>query len=82
MHVSFITRKGCVGGSRWSPGFASEDASFRSASGYYNRPSQGVFQTFPVTACDVLAYSCAAAREFHPLPVAPASCWTTIMREP
>jgi len=35
--------------------------------------SSGFLQTafpgmFPVTGCDVLAYSCAAARELHPLP--------------
>src|SRR5216684_5939152 len=57
--------------------------SFGPASGYYSRPSQVVvFQTFPVTGCDVLAYSCAAARDLHPLPIAPACRRPTIMREP
>src|SRR5208282_564345 len=52
------------------------------ASGYYNRPSQAViFQTFPVTGCVVLAYSCAAARDLHPLPIGCVSR-PTIMREP
>src|SRR5216684_6381653 len=27
------------------------------------------FQVAPVTGCDVLAYSCAAARDLHPLPI-------------
>src|SRR3981081_3865544 len=27
------------------------------------------FQVSPVTGCDVLAYSCAAARDLHPLPI-------------
>src|SRR5580700_11781508 len=35
------------------------------ASGFCRRPSQGLL---PVTGCDFLAYSCAAARELHPLP--------------
>ena len=39
-------------------------------------------QINPVTDCGVLAYSCAAAREFHPLPVALAFRQPTIMREP
>jgi hypothetical protein len=30
----------------------------------------------------VLAYSCAAARDLHPLPIAPAMSRPTIMREP
>ena len=30
----------------------------------YNRPSRAS----PETGCDFLAYSCAAARDFHPLP--------------
>ncbi len=40
------------------------------------------FQDVPVTGCGVLAYSCAAARDLHPLPIAPACRWPTIMREP
>src|ERR1700674_2979152 len=44
--------------------------SFGPASGYYKRPSRGcLFQISPVTGCDVLAYSCAAARDLHPLPI-------------
>jgi hypothetical protein len=35
-----------------------------------------------VTGCDFLAYSCAAARDLHPLPIAPACRRPTIMREP
>jgi hypothetical protein len=35
-----------------------------SLSDEYNRPSQ----VSPVTGCNFLAYSCAAARDFHPLP--------------
>ncbi len=69
-------------GSRRSPGFASKDVSFHSASGYYNRPSQISFAGFPVTDCDFLAYSCAAARDLHPLPIAPAFRRATIKREP
>jgi hypothetical protein len=41
----------------------------------------GSFST-PVTGCDVLAYSCAAARDLHPLPIAPVFGRPTIMREP
>jgi hypothetical protein len=58
-----------VDGSRRSPGFASQDLSFRPASGCCNRPSQVVFSDIPVTGCVVLAYSCAAARDLHPLPI-------------
>jgi hypothetical protein len=32
------------------------------------RNLQAVFPEIPVTGCDFLAYSCAAARELHPLP--------------
>jgi len=35
-----------------------------------------------VAGCGFLAYSCAAARELHPLPIAPACRRPTIMREP
>jgi hypothetical protein len=35
-----------------------------------------------VTGCNVLAYSCAAARDLHPLPIEPAYARPTIMREP
>src|ERR1039457_5306297 len=88
MHVSFITRKGCVDGSRRSPGFASQDASLRSNELWpCIRLLQSAFpgchfQTPPVTGCGFLAYSCAAARELHPLPIAPACRRPTIMREP
>src|SRR5208337_4211961 len=88
MHVSFITRKGCVGGSRRSPGFASQDVSFRSNELWPSiRLLQPAFpgcpfQAAPVTGCDFLAYSCAAARDLHPLPIAPACRRPTIMREP
>jgi len=37
---------------------------------------------FPVDVRRVLAYSCAAARDLHPLPIAPAMSRATIMREP
>src|SRR6266853_1463440 len=71
MHVSFITRKGCVDGSRRSPGLRVRMQALVTAmaSGDYKRPSQ----VAPVTVCIVLAYSCAAARDLHPLPIAPAS---------
>ncbi len=50
----------CGGGSHRSPGFASEDVC---------PILQAAFPgTFPVTGCDFLAYSCAAARDLHPLP--------------
>src|SRR4029077_134707 len=57
------------------------------ASGYYNRPSQIFpFQVAPVTGCDVLAYSCAAARDLHPLPISQRvaglrSCANLILRK-
>jgi hypothetical protein len=44
--------------------WAAEDELGVSGSDYRNRPSQ----ITPVTGCNVLAYSCAAARDFHPLP--------------
>jgi len=45
----FITRKGCMDGSRRSPGFASQNVSllsvsFHSTSAYCNRPSQGLLE--------------------------------------
>src|SRR5271169_124092 len=83
MHVSFITRKGCVDGSRRSPGFASQDVSFRFSIRLLQPAFPGChFQLSPVTGCVVLAYSCAAARDLHPLPIAPACCRPTIMRKP
>src|SRR5580700_3663423 len=74
-HVSFITRKGCVNGPRRSPGFASQDVNFRSNELSLSiRLLQPAFpgchlQISPVTGCVVLAYSCAAARDLHPLPI-------------
>src|ERR1700730_3771516 len=61
--------------------------SFGPASGYYNQPSRGcLFQISPVTGCDVLAYSCAAARDLHPLPIGQLvaslrSCANLILRK-
>src|ERR1700674_5643772 len=61
--------------------------SFGPASGYYKRPSRGcLFQISPVTGCDVLAYSCAAARDLHPLPIGQLvaslrSCANLILRK-
>src|SRR6266853_306378 len=61
--------------------------SFGPASGYYNRPSQGcLFKISPVTGCDFLAYSCAAARDLHPLPISQRvaglrSCANPILRK-
>src|SRR5664279_2032994 len=73
MHVSFITRKGCVDGSRGFPGFASQDVSLRSGIRLIQPAFPGCpFQAAPVTGCDFLAYSCAAARDLHPLPIVPA----------
>ena len=48
MHSSFITRKGCVDGSRRSPGFASKDVADPFAMRRTTRPSQ----VSPVTGCD------------------------------
>src|ERR1700676_4710785 len=61
--------------------------SFGPASGYYNRPSRGLpCQVAPVTGCDFLAYSCAAARDLHPLPIGQRvaglrSCANLILRK-
>src|ERR1700704_1781911 len=61
--------------------------SFGPASSYYNRPSRGcLFQISPVTGCDFLAYSCAAARDLHPLPIGQRvaslrSCANLILRK-
>src|SRR5258708_5034235 len=60
--------------------------SFGPASGYYNRPSRGCLQISPVTGCDFLAYSCAAARDLHPLPIGQRvaslrSCANLILRK-
>lgn len=59
-------------GLRRSPGFASEDAwsgNWQFAIGPSIRNLQAAFPgLLPVTGCDLLAYSCAAARELHPLP--------------
>ena len=68
-------------GSRRSPGLASEDVSLNSASGYYKRPSQGFVLSPPVTDCDFLAYSCAAARELHPLPCLRRAAKTRVPKE-
>jgi hypothetical protein len=52
---------------RRSPGFASKDARFCDES--KNPVLSAAFPEFPPVAhCDFLAYSCAAARELHPLP--------------
>src|SRR5580658_2967055 len=69
--ILLFTRKGLRADDlRRSPGFAREDAS--SSNWQLARASkflQTAFPEFlPVTGCDVLAYSCAAARELHPLP--------------
>ena len=51
-----------VDGSRRSPGFASKD-------GYYHPVTPAAFPGFlPVADGSFLAYSCAAARDLHPLP--------------
>src|SRR3981189_3481271 len=61
--------------------------SFGPTSGYYNRPSRVfLFRLSPVTGCDVLAYSCAAARDLHPLPIGQRvaslqSCANLILRK-
>src|SRR5258708_39939813 len=61
--------------------------SFGPTSGYYNRPSRGcLFQISPVTGCDFLAYSCAAARDLLPLPISQRvaglrSCANPILRK-
>src|SRR6266849_10664423 len=61
--------------------------SFGPASGYYSRPSRvSVFRFSPVTGCDFLAYSCAAARDLHPLPIGQRvaglrSCANLILRK-
>src|SRR5215470_8470018 len=60
MHSSFSRERGWCGGSRRSPGFASKDVVIRLA--------QPFFPGYPVNGCFVLAYSCAAARDLHPLP--------------
>src|SRR6202140_3674655 len=44
------------------------------------------FQVAPVTGCDALAYSCAAARDLHPLPISQRvaglrSCANLILRK-
>jgi len=61
-----------VDGLRRSPGFASEEASgsnLQLAVGWSFRILQAAFPgMLPVDGCGFLAYSCAAARELHPLP--------------
>jgi hypothetical protein len=59
-----------VDGLRRSPGFASEDAKqLAIGPGPGIRNLQTAFPgVLPVDGCDFLAYSCAAARELHPLP--------------
>src|SRR5262249_61542685 len=60
VHSSFSRERGCCGGSLRSPGFASKDVVI-----HLERP---FFPEKPVNGCFVLAYSCAAARDLHPLP--------------
>ena len=71
-HPPFHAKGVEVDGLRRSPGFASEDASSgdqQLAIGRSFRVLQAAFPgLLPVTGCDFLAYSCAAARELHPLP--------------
>jgi hypothetical protein len=73
-HPPFHAKGVKVDGLRRSPGFASEDAraaigSWQLAIGSGTRDLQAAFPGWlPVDGCDVLAYSCAAARELHPLP--------------
>ena len=54
-------------GLRRSPGFASDDAVSVKLSNI-RVLTDGLPRVYPVTICDFLAYSCAAARELHPLP--------------
>src|SRR5277367_6561765 len=66
-----------VDGSRRSPGFASKDA--QPHTHLRQRSSQG---SAPVTADIFLAYSCAAARDFHPLPCLHPAAKTRVPKEP
>jgi hypothetical protein len=68
-HPPFHAKGVKVDGLRRSPGFASEEALAAIAVGQNIRILQTAFPgLLPVTGCDFLAYSCAAARELHPLP--------------
>jgi hypothetical protein len=60
-----------VDGLRRSPGFASEEASQQLAVGNWLKlpdSAGGLPGIRPSDRCGFLAYSCAAARELHPLP--------------
>src|SRR5208283_3175326 len=78
MHVSFITRKGWWG--RFTPvsWLASQDVSFRPASGYYNRPSQ----VLPSGRLRCPRLQLRGSAGFAPASHSPAWSWATIMREP
>src|SRR5208282_2768117 len=78
MHVSFITRKGWWG--RFTPvsWLASQDVSFRPASGYYNRPSQ----VLPSGQSRCPRLQLRGSAGFAPASHSPAWGWSTIMREP
>src|SRR5450631_1259744 len=62
IHFSFARERGLV--LRFAP------VSWLTSKGGLRRPATttGLPGGFPVTGCNFLAYSCAAARDFHPLP--------------